>query len=93
MVKTQNCEYLPEFSWKFEMVLMGYSEACEKLIHNKNLKLNISFQTPFKPESLAFFPPPTHKFCQRTIFSRLLLEYMYVYLGRAVSPTRRVRVS
>jgi hypothetical protein len=29
------CEYLREFSKKFETVLMGYSEAGGKLIHKK----------------------------------------------------------
>ncbi len=41
-------EYLREFSKKFEMVLMGFSEVWGKLISEKNLKLIISCQTPFK---------------------------------------------
>jgi hypothetical protein len=36
------CEYLREFSKKFEMVLMGYSGAGGKLIHEKNQKQKIS---------------------------------------------------
>jgi hypothetical protein len=32
------CEYLREFSKKFEMVLMGYSGAEAKLSHEKNQK-------------------------------------------------------
>jgi hypothetical protein len=32
------CEYLREFSKKFEMVLMGYSGAGGKLIHKKKLE-------------------------------------------------------
>jgi hypothetical protein len=35
-----------ELSKKFEMALMGYSEARGKLIH-ENLKLKISYKTPF----------------------------------------------
>jgi hypothetical protein len=35
-------EYLREFSKKFETVLIGFSEAGEKLIHEKNQKLKIS---------------------------------------------------
>jgi hypothetical protein len=36
------CEYLREFSKKFETVLMGYSGAGGKLIHKKNQKQKIS---------------------------------------------------
>ncbi len=32
-----SCEYLRKFSKKFETVLMGYSGAGEKLIHEKNI--------------------------------------------------------
>ena len=42
------CEYLREFSKKFEMVLMGYSGIQGTLIYEKNLKAKISCQTPFK---------------------------------------------
>jgi hypothetical protein len=37
-----------EFSKKFEMILLGYSEAQGTLIYEKNLKSKISCQTPFK---------------------------------------------
>jgi hypothetical protein len=36
------CKYLCEFSKKFEMVLMGYSGAGEKLIREKNQKQKLS---------------------------------------------------
>jgi hypothetical protein len=36
------CEYLREFSKKFETVLMGYSGAGGKLIHEKNQQQKIS---------------------------------------------------
>jgi hypothetical protein len=36
------CEYLREFSKKFETVLMGYSGAVGKLIHKRNQKQKIS---------------------------------------------------
>jgi hypothetical protein len=39
---TLTCEYLREFSKKFETILMGYSEAGGKLIHEKNQKQKIS---------------------------------------------------
>ncbi len=46
---TLSCEYLREFSKKFNIPLLGYSEAWGKLIHEKNLKLKISWHCPFKP--------------------------------------------
>jgi hypothetical protein len=42
------CEYLREFSKKFETVLMDYSGAGGKLIHQKNQKQKISWHCPFK---------------------------------------------
>jgi hypothetical protein len=36
------CEYLREFSKKFEMALMVYSGAWGKLIHKKNQESKIS---------------------------------------------------
>ncbi len=41
-VSTLSCEYLHEFSKKFETVLMGYSVAGGKLIHEKNQEQKIS---------------------------------------------------
>jgi hypothetical protein len=38
------------FLIKFETVLIGYSGYREKLIHEKNLELKISCQTPFKAD-------------------------------------------
>ncbi len=43
-----SCEYLREFSKKFETVLMEYSGAGGKLIHEKNQKQKISWHCPFK---------------------------------------------
>ena len=40
--QTLTCEYLREFSKKFKTVLMGYSGAGGKLIHEKNQKQKIS---------------------------------------------------
>jgi hypothetical protein len=37
---------------------MGYSGAQGKLIHEINLKLKISFQTPFKMTYIEFFAQP-----------------------------------
>ncbi len=45
---TFTCEYLSEFSKKFETVLMGNSGAGGKLIHEKNQKQQISWHCPFK---------------------------------------------
>jgi len=42
------CEYLREFSKKFETVLMAYSGAGVKLIDEKNQKRKISWHCPFK---------------------------------------------
>ncbi len=44
---TFTCEYLREFSKKFKTVLMGYSGAGGKLIHEKNHKQKISWHCPF----------------------------------------------
>ncbi len=46
--QTLNCEYLREFSKKFETVLMDHSGAGGKLIHEKNQKQKISWHCPFK---------------------------------------------
>ncbi len=45
---TLTCEYLHEFSKKFEMILMLLSGAWGKVIHEKNLKQKISWHCPFK---------------------------------------------
>ncbi len=45
---TLSCEYLREFSKKFETALMVYSGAWGKLIHEKNQKQKISWHCPFK---------------------------------------------
>ncbi len=44
---TLTCEYLCEFSKKLKTVLMGYSGAGGKLIHEKNQKQKISWHCPF----------------------------------------------
>ncbi len=45
---TLSREYLREFSKKFEMAVMVYSDAWGKLIHEKNQKSKISWHCPFK---------------------------------------------
>ncbi len=45
---TLTCEYLREFSKRFETVLQEYSGAGGKLIHQKNQKQKISWHCPFK---------------------------------------------
>ncbi len=49
---TLTCEYLREFSKKFEMILMLLSGAWGKVIHEKNLKQKISWHCPFKTSFL-----------------------------------------
>jgi hypothetical protein len=44
---TLSCEYLGEFSKKFETVLLGYSRTGGKLIDEKNQKRKISWHCPF----------------------------------------------
>ncbi len=48
--QTFSCEYLREFSKKFETVLMEYSGAGGKLIRKKNQKQKISWHCPFKKQ-------------------------------------------
>jgi hypothetical protein len=45
---TLTCEYLREFSKKFETVLMGHSGAGGKLTHERNQKQKILWHCPFK---------------------------------------------
>ncbi len=45
---TLSCEYLREFSKKFETAQMLYSGASGKLIHEKNQNQKISWHCPFK---------------------------------------------
>ncbi len=45
---TLTCDYLREFSKKFETILLQYSGAGGKLIHQKNQKQKISWHCPFK---------------------------------------------
>ncbi len=47
-VSTLSCEYLREFSEKFETTLMVNSGAWGKLIHEKNQKSKILWHCPFK---------------------------------------------
>ncbi len=42
------CEFLREFSKKFDMILMLLSGTWGKVIHEKNLKQKISWHCPFK---------------------------------------------
>jgi hypothetical protein len=53
--RTLSCEYLREFSKKFETALMVYSGAWGKLIHEKNQKSNISWHCPFNFHCLTKF--------------------------------------
>ncbi len=46
--QTLSCRYLREFSKKFQTILMEYSGAGGKLVHEKNQKQKISWHYPFK---------------------------------------------
>jgi hypothetical protein len=49
---TLSWEYLRKFLEKFETVLMGYSKAWGKLIHEKTLKSKVSWHFPIKNKKL-----------------------------------------
>jgi hypothetical protein len=49
-----SCEYLCEFSNKFETALMVFSGAWGKLIFKKSLKSKISWHCPFKLNGFSF---------------------------------------
>ena len=53
---TLTCEYLREFSKKFETALMVYSGAWGKLIHEKNQKQKISWHCPFNKCPINCWP-------------------------------------
>ncbi len=66
------CEYIRKFSKKFETVLMEYSGAGGKLIHEKNQKQKISLHGPFKLRPLR---KPSYKltnYCVLWEFQTLL---------------------
>ena len=47
-----SCEYLREFSKKFETVQMGYSVAGGKLIHEKNQKQKSRDTVPLRGQAV-----------------------------------------
>ncbi len=67
---TLTCEYLREFTKKFETVLMQYFVVGGKLIHQKNQKQKISWHCPFKQKNesqLQQFFLPMATICQYTM--------------------------
>jgi hypothetical protein len=54
VVDTGGAPWLHEFSKKFETVLMEYSGAGGKMIHEKNQKQKISWHCPFKERKQMF---------------------------------------
>ncbi len=72
-----SCEYLREFSKKFETALLVYSGASGKLIHEKKQKSKISWHCPFKILRLLM---PTLVFLGDTIYVWLdaLANYLTV---------------
>ncbi len=79
---TLTCEYLREFSKKFEMNLMLFSGAWGKVIHEKNRKQKISWHCPFNlrisqccratlPTPCTCCPGPVAGFFFSTPFSSL----------------------
>ncbi len=63
--QTLSCEYLREFSEKFETALMVQSEAWGKLIQEKNQKQKISWHCPFK-----FLSGERTRFFYHTLFCK-----------------------
>ncbi len=53
---TLSCEYLREFSKKFETVVMVYSEAGGKQIDEKTRREKSRDTVPLKPRSQTLFP-------------------------------------
>ncbi len=52
---TLTCEYLRGFMKKFEMALMLFSGACEKIIYEKNLNQKISWHCPFNSSGVQTY--------------------------------------
>ncbi len=79
---TLSCEYLREFSKKFETALIGHSGAGGKLIHEKNQEQKISWHCPFKYS-------PVHGAWQRfSVIQSLVLCYE-VHLGSTENINKR----
>ncbi len=71
---TLSHEYLREFSKKFEMAVIVYSDAWGKLIHEKNQQSKISWHCPFK------CIVNSEMYMNNTIFYFLQLVKKYKYL-------------
>jgi hypothetical protein len=78
---TLSCEYLREFSNKFEMALMVYSGAWGKLIHEKNSSLKSRDTVPLNP-MVGFIELglPNWQLCAEHHQPRYMLLYLYFIL-------------
>ncbi len=83
---TLTCDYLREFSKKFETVLMQYSGAGGKLIHQKNQKQKISWHCPFKEVLLQ-------KVRKQTLPSLRRYLFRSTEMGVSLSRDRNARAS
>ncbi len=93
---TLNCEYLREFSKKFEMALMVFSGAWGKLIHEKKQKLKIWWHCPFKiyllADSAAFHCNKQQIFMFKCFITTYLSIFLLSYTHHELLQIRTVPV-
>ncbi len=83
---TLTCEYLREFSKKFEMTLMLFLGAWGKVIHEKNLKQKISWHCPFKEHHSTIRAHEAHFTCDHlTITLKYVMSQLVLNLPFAPS--------
>jgi hypothetical protein len=82
---TLSCEYLREFSKKFGTILMGNSGTGGKLIHEKNLKSNISRHCPFNQTYQSFLDGRGSRDRSSLNFASLCFVYEHVRSLRKAS--------
>ncbi len=74
---TLTCKYLCKFSKKFETVLMEYSGAGGKLIHQKNKKQKISWHCPFNNTE---YEAISHRWlCTPSFLNPLIYEKYFLF--------------
>ncbi len=82
------CEYLREFSKKFETVLMGYPGAGGKLVHEKKTRSKKSRDTvPLR--AFAYILPKVNNLCLILIFNprktlMAIFGYLHIYTKRLI---------
>ncbi len=79
---TLNCEYLREFSKKFETALMVYSGAWGKLNHEKNQNQKISWHCPSKGNLSGYQSVGiTVDYCPRHFEWTIPLTFLLLWIG------------